>query len=150
MTDIGNVRSVFDMQDAHQKSQMELPKCDVGKVMGRVAMSMHGTCQSVGVMLDLPEQLAASSDSLTGASQSNLLPSAESRAAPLLSSIQRRSLQRADSKASSNSSAGMSAPALLPPPSRAALAKHKPPAVASLRAHVKSEVRLLHAEVSGS
>ena len=141
---------VLNMQAAHQNSQLELPECDVGKVLKRVATSMHGTCQSVGVTLDLPEQLAASSNSLAGASQSTLLPSAEGRAAPLLSSSQRHSLQRADSKASSNNSAGMSAPALLPPPSRAALAKHKPPAVASLRAHVKSEVCSQHAEFSKS
>ena len=128
------------MQAALKEAHLEPQECDVGEVLHRVARSMQDTCHSMGVVLDLPVQLAASSTGLLPASQSAKAPVASSKAALLPSTMQKRSLQWTDSKANSSSSAGVSAPALLPPPSRSALAQQRRPVVPGLRACVNSEV----------
>ncbi len=128
------------MQAALKEAHLEPQECDVGEVLHRVARSMQDTCHSMGVVLDLPVQLAASSTGLLSASQSAKAPTAGSKTALMPSSMQKRNLQWADSKASSSSSAGVTAPALLPPPSRSFLPQQRTPAVSGLRACVNSEV----------
>ena len=128
------------MQVALREAQLEPQECNVGEVLQRVARSVQDTCHSVGVVLDIPGQPAAGSKGVMPAAQSTEAPIAGSRAALSSRTTPKRSVQWADSKAGSRKSAGVSAPALLPPPSRAALAHQQRPAMAGLRACVNSEV----------
>ena len=128
------------MQAALREAHLEPQECNAWEVLQKVARSVQDTCHSVGVVLDLPWQPAGSSKGLMPAAQSTEAPIAGSTAAPSSRITQRRSVQWADSKADSSRSAGASAPALLPPPSRAALGHQRRPATAGLRACVNSEV----------
>ena len=128
------------MQAALEEAQLELQECNVGEVLQRAARSMLDTCHSMGVVLDLPAQLAASGEGLMPASQSIKYSTAGGTAALSSRNLHKRSLHWADSKANGSSSAGVNAPALLPPPSRSALAQQRRPAMAGLRACVSSEV----------
>lgn len=130
------------MQAALKEAQREPQECNVGEVLQRAVRSMQDTCHSMGVVLDLPVQLAASGKGLMPASQSTRDSTPGDTAALSSRILHKRSLQWADSKANGSSSTSGNAPALLPPPSRSALAQQRSPAMAGLRACVSSEVCL--------
>ena len=128
------------MQGALKEAQPVPQECDAGEVLGRVVVSAQDTCRRVGVTLELPEQLAASSHSLAPAPHRTEASLAGSKAALPSHVTQKPSLQSRDSTANSSTSAVRRAPALLPPPSRVALAKQRRPAMTGLKANVNSEV----------
>ena len=138
-------------QEARQVSEATQGECYVGEVLQSLGASMQSTCQSLGVDIALPQQLHSSSRGLELAADRLKGPAALSGKAVPSSTAQRASAQWAHSRMDSNfrsSKAIMSAPALLPPPSRAA--NHRMQEAQSLRAGVKAEVRSNDSPVADS
>ena len=129
------------IQEARQISEATQGECDVVEVLQSVGVSMQSTCQSLGVDIALPQQLQSSSRGLDLAAVRLKDPAAFSSKAVPSSTAQKASAQWAHSRIGSNSRSSkaiMSAPALLPPPSR--MANHGMQEAQSLRAGVKAEV----------
>ena len=130
------------IQEARQVVEATRGECYVAEVLQSVGASMQSTCQSLGVEIALPQQLQSSSRGLQLTAIRLKGPAAFSGKAVPSSTAQRRSAQWAHSRMDSDgrsSKAIMSAPALLPPPSR--MANHRMQEAQSLRAGVKAEVR---------
>ena len=129
------------IREARQVSEATQGECYVVEVLQSVGASMQSTCQSLGVEIALPQQLQPSSRGLDLAAIRLKDPAAFSGKAVPSSTAQKAGAQWAHIRVDSNSRSSkaiMSAPALLPPPSR--MASHSMQAAQSLRAGVKAEV----------